>query len=208
MSANQFLAENQIAIHFAQILNISIDDDISMMDMENELSTIGDISEFQKFVKNRFNYSAYQFMTGYQKFIALAKDFRKDNEPKLDQETEMKVYNYTTRLLSKITNFSFALNFEIQEKGYDLKAIKMDKTFEKVLNEKDIEVCKVIGFDNIYKLANYNIPKLEAELEKAITQKALITKYPQLANLNKKSFDGAATIQKLKLKRVGVRNNE
>ena len=204
MSANQFLAENKIAIHFAQILNISIDDDISMMDMENELSTIGDISEFQKFVKNRFNYSAYQFMTGYQKFIALAKDFRKDNEPKLDQETEMKVYNYTTRLLSKITNFAFALNFEIQEKGYDLKAIKMDKTFEKVLNEKDIEVCKVIGFDNIYKLANYNIPKLEAELEKAITQKALITKYPQLANLNKKSFDGAATIQKLKLKRVGV----
>ena len=204
MSANQFLAENKIAIHFAQILNISIDDDISTMDMENELSTIGDISEFQKFVKNRFNYSAYQFMTGYQKFIALAKDFRKDNEPKLDQETEMKVYNYTTRLLSKITNFSFALNFEIQEKGYDLKAIKMDKTFEKVLNEKDIEVCKVIGFDNIYKLANYNIPKLEAELEKAITQKALITKYPQLANLNKKSFDGAATIQKLKLKRVGV----
>ena len=198
MSANQFLAENKIAIHFAQILNISIDDDISMADMENELNTIGDISEFQKFVKNRFNYSAYQFMTGYQKFIALAKDFRKDNEPKLDQETEMKVYNYTTRLLSKITNFSFALNFEIQEKGYDLKAIKMDKTFEKVLNEKDIEVCKVIGFDNIYKLANYNIPKLEAELEKAITQKALITKYPQLANLNKKSFDGAATIQKLK----------
>lgn len=204
MSANQFLAENKIAIHFAQILNISIDDDISMMDIENELSTIGDISEFQKFVKQRFNYSAYQFMTGYQKFIALAKDFRKDNEPKLDQETEMKVYNYTTRLLSKITNFSFALNFEIQEKGYDLKAIKMDKTFEKILNEKDIEVCKVIGFDNIYKLANYNIPKLEAELEKAITQKALITKYPQLENQNKKSFDGAATIQKLKLKRVGV----
>ena len=204
MSANQFLAENKIAIHFAQILNISIDDDISMADMENELSTIVDISEFQKFVKNRFNYSAYQFMTGYQKFRALATDFRKDNEPKLDQETEMKVYNYTTRLLSKITNFSFALNFEIQEKGYDLKAIKMDKTFEKVLNEKDIEVCKVIGFDNIYKLANYNIPKLEAELEKAITQKALITKHPQLANLNKKSFDGAATIQKLKLKRVGV----
>ena len=204
MSANQFLAENKIAIHFAQILNISIDDDISMMDMENELSTIGDISEFQKFVKQRFNYSAYQFMTGYQKFIALAKDFRADNKPKLDDETEMKVYNYTTRLLSKITNFSFALNFEIQEKGYDLKAIKMDKTFEKVLNEKDIEVCKVIGFDNIYKLANYNIPKLEAELEKAITQKTLITKYPQLANLNKKSFDGAATIQKLKLKRAGV----
>lgn len=199
MNQNIFLNQSKLALHFAQILNISIDDEITMMDMENELSTIGDIAEFQKFVKQRFNYSAYQFMTGYQKFILLARDFKKDNEPKLDQETEMKVYNYTTRLLSKITNFSFALNFEIQEKGYDLKSIKMDKTFEKVLNEKDIEVCKIIGFDNIYKLANYNIPKLETELERVITQKALIAKYPQLANLNKKSFDGMRTIKKLKI---------
>ena len=204
MNENMFLKQSKLALHFAQILNISIDDEITILDMESELSTIGNLVGFRKYVKDRFNYSAYQYKTGYQKFILLAKDFRKDNEPKLDQETEMKVYNYTTGLLSKITNFAFALNFEIQEKGYDLKAIKMDKTFEKVLNEKDIEVCKVIGFDNIYKLANCNIPKLEAELEKAITQKALISKYPQLANLNKKSFDGAATIQKLKLKRVGV----
>lgn len=198
MSANPFLAENKIAIHFAQLLNISIDDELSMMDMEDELSTIGDLVGFRKYVKNRFNYSSYQFMTGYQKFIALAKDFRVDNKPKLDDETEMKVYNYTTRLLSKITNFAFALNFEVQEKGYDLKAIKMDKTFEKVLNEKDIEICKIIGFDNIYKLANCNIPKLEAELEKAITQKALVTKYPQLAN-NKKEFEGMGIIERLKI---------
>ena len=206
MSANHFVAESKFVFFISQLLNISIEDEIMVNDIENTLREIVDIPAFIEFVKNRFNYNTYQFMTGYQKFIALAKDFRKDNEPKLDQETEMKVYNYTTRLLSKITNFAFALNFEIQEKGYDLKAIKMDKTFEKVLNEKDIEVCKVIGFDNIYKLANYNIPKLEAELEKAITQKALITKHPQLANQNKKSFDGAATIQKLKLKSAG--NNE
>lgn len=198
MSANQFLAESKLTLYFANLLNISIEDELSMMDIEDELSTIGDLVEFRKYVKDRFNYSAYQYMTGYQKFIALAKDFRVDNKPKLDEETEMKVYNYTTRLLSKITNFVFALNFEIQEKGYDLKAIKMDKTFEKVLNEKDIEICKIIGFDNIYKLANCNIPKLEAELEKAITQKALVTKYPQLAN-NKKEFEGMGTIERLKI---------
>lgn len=199
MSANPFLAESKLTLYFANLLNISIDDELSMMDMEDELNTIGDLVGFRKFVKDRFNYTAYQYMTGYQKFIALAKDFRKDNEPKLDQETEMKVYNYTTRLLSKITNFAFALNFEIQEKGYDLKAIKMDKTFEKVLNEKDIEVCKIIGFNAIYDLAIRNIPKLETELEKTITQKTLIAKYPQLANQNKKSFEGIGTIERLKI---------
>ena len=187
MSANHFVAESKFVFFISQLLNISVEDETMVNDIENTLREIVDIPAFIEFVKNRFNYSAYQYMTGYQKFVALARDFKKDNEPKLDQETEMKVYNYTTRLLSKITNFAFALNFEIQEKGYNLKAIKMDKTFEKVLNEKDIEVCKVIGFDNIYKLANCNIPKLEAELEKAITQKALIAKYPQLAN-NKKEI--------------------
>ena len=189
MSTNPFLAESKFVFFVSQLLNISIEDETIVIDIENTLREIVDIPAFIEFIKERFNYSAYQYMTGYQKFIALANDFRVDNKPKLDDETEMKVYNYTTRLLSKITNFAFALNFEIQEKGYDLKAIKMDKTFEKVLNEKDIEVCKVIGFDNIYKLANCNIPKLEAELEKAITQKALISKYPQLAN-NKKEFEG------------------
>ena len=198
MSTNHFVAESKFVFFISQLLNISIEDETIVIDIENTLREIADIPAFIEFVKERFDYSAYEFKTGYQKFVALAKDFKKEHKPKLDDETEMKVYNYTTRLLSKITNFAFALNFEIQEKGYDLKAIKMDKTFEKVLNEKDIEVCKIIGFDNIYKLANCNIPKLEAELEKAITQKALIAKYPQLAN-NKQSFEGMGTIERLKI---------
>ena len=91
MSANPFLAASKLALHFAQILNISIDDELSMMDMEDELSTISDLVGFRKYVKERFDYSAYQYMTGYQKFIALARDFKKEHKPKLDDETEMKV---------------------------------------------------------------------------------------------------------------------
>ena len=205
MSANEFLAENKIAIHFAQILNISIDDDISMMDMENELSTIGDISEFQKFVKQRFNYSAYQFMTGYQKFIALAKDFRADNKPKLDDETEQKVYDYKSILTSKLTTIAQKIYEAVQTKCNKDTKVDIGQTFIKYLKDKDIETCKMIGdFKTIYRLALNNIPELEKEIEKALTQKALVLQYPQLENLNKKSFDGAATIQKLKLKRVGV----
>ena len=205
MSLNQFLAENKIAIHFAQILNISIDDDISMADMENELSTIGDISEFQKFVKQRFNYSAYQFMTGYQKFIALAKDFRADNKPKLDDETEQKVYDYKSILTSKLTTIAQKIYEAVQTKCNKDTKVDISQTFIKCLKDKDIETCKMIGdFKMIYRLALNNIPELEKEIEKALTQKALVLQYPQLANLNKKSFDGAATIQKLKLKRVGV----
>lgn len=198
MSQNMFLNQSKLALHFAQILNISIDDDISMADMEEELETIVDIALFRKYVKERFNYSSYQYMTGYQKFIALARDFRKDNAPKLDNQTEMKVYNYTTRLLSKLTNFTNNLHFEVQAKGYDLGKINLEKTYEKALTDKDMEICRMIGFKAIYKYATRNISNLEAELEKAITQKALITKYPQLANQNKKSFEGAGTIKKIK----------
>lgn len=197
MSQNIFLNENKLALHFAQILNISIDDDITMMDIESELSTIDDLVSFRNFVKEKFNYERFKFLTGYQKFLALVKEFKDENKPKLDFETEQKVYNYTTRLLSKITNFANGLHFEIQVKGYDLKAINLSKTFEKVLNDKDIEICKIIGFRPIYDLAIHNIPKLENELERVITQKTLLSKFPELENKIKKSFDGIETILKL-----------
>lgn len=198
MIENMFLNQSKLALHFAQILNISIDDELSMMDMEDELSTIGDLVGFRKYVKEKFNYERFRYLTGYQKFLALVKEFREENKSKLDFETEQKVYNYTTRLLSKLTSFSFELSFLVNSKGWDLNTIDLPKTYAKVLSDKDMEVCRIIGFRAIYKLANYNIPKLEAELEKAITQKALYAKYPQLAN-NKKEFEGMGTIERLKI---------
>lgn len=202
MNQNIFFNENKLALHFVQILNISIDDDITMMDIESELSTIDDLVSFRNFVKEKFNYERFKYLTGYQKFLALVKEFKGENKPKLDNETEMKVYNYTTRLLSKITNFANRLHFQGQELGYDFKTINLSKTFEKVLNDKDIEICEIIGFRSIYGLAIHNIPKLENELERVITQKALLSKYPQLGIKNKKSFDGIETIKKLQ----GLRN--
>lgn len=204
MSANHFVAESKFVFFISQLLNISIEDEIMVNDIENTLREIVDIPAFIEFIKERFDYSAYEFKTGYQKFVALARDFKKEHKPKLDDETEMKVYNYKGILKSKLTTIAQKIYEAVQTKCNRYTRVGIAATFIKYLQEKDIEVCKVIGFDNIYNLALRNIPELDAELEKAIAQKALITKYPQLANLNKKSFDGAATIQKLKLKRVGV----
>lgn len=198
MNQNIFLNKSKLALHFAQILNISIDDDITILDIESELNNIDDLVELRKFIKEKFNYERFKYLTGYQKFLALVKEFREENKPKLDFKTEQKVYNYTTRLLSKLTNFGFELSFLINSKGWDLNTINLSKTYEKVLSDKDMEVCKIIGFRAIYDLTNSNIPKLENEIERIVTQKALYVKYPQLANQNKKSFEGAGTIRKLK----------
>lgn len=199
MNQNMFLSQSKLALHFAQILNISIDDEITILDMESELSTIDDLIELRKFIKEKFNYERFRYLTGYQKFLALVKEFREENKPKLDFETEQKVYNYTTRLLSKLTSFGFELSFLVNSKGWDLNTINLPKTYEKILNDKDMEVCKIIGFRAIYNLTNSNIPKLENEIERIVSQKALYVKYPQLANQNKKSFEGAGTIKKLKV---------
>ena len=205
MSANHFVAESKFVFFISQLLNISIEDEIMVTDIENTLREIVDIPAFIEFVKNRFNYSAYQFMTGYQKFIALAKDFRADNKLKLDDETEQKVYDYKSILTSKLTTIAQKIYEAVQTKCNKDTKVDISQTFIKCLKDKDIETCKMIGdFKTIYRLALNNIPELEKEIEKALTQKALVLQYPQLANLNKKSFDGAATIQKLKLKRVGV----
>lgn len=199
MSANQFLAESKLTLYFANLLNISIEDELSMMDIEDELSTIGDLVEFRKYVKDRFNYSSYQYMTGYQKFIALVRDFKKDNKPKLDEETEMKVYGYIDALSSKLTTISEKIYEIIQTKCDKYKKVNINQTFLNSLKDKDIETCKMIGdFNEIYRLSRFNIPELKEKIEKALTRKALVLKYPQLAN-NKKEFEGMGTIERLKI---------
>ena len=199
MSANHFVAESKFVFFISQLLNISIEDEIMVTDIENTLREIVDIPAFIEFVKERFDYSAYEFKTGYQKFVALARDFKKEHKPKLDDETEMKVYNYKSILKSKLTTIAQKIYEAIQTKCNKDTKVGISQTFIKCLKDKDIETCKMIGdFKTIYRLALNNIPKLEIELEKAITQKALITKYPQLAN-NKKEFEGMGTIERLKI---------
>lgn len=161
-----------------------IDNPYIINDLIEDIETLNNKESLIPFIKEKMNYEKFKFLNSFEKLISIINEFRKEYKPKLDNKTEMQVYNYSTRLLSKITNFANNLNFEIQAKGYDLNNINLSKTFEKILNDKDMDICKIIGFRAVYALAINNVPKLEDEIEKIVTKKAMEKMYPQLAKKN------------------------
>lgn len=175
----------KVVLYFINLLNIKAEDEFTIMDIRDDLGKVSNLNKFRKFAKNKISYEKYRFLTGYQKFIALVQDFEEENRPKLDYETEQKVYSYTTRLLSKLTSFSNGLRWEIEAKGYDVDKINLKATYLQALNEKDIEICDEVGYKQIFKLSKMNIRRLEERLEEAITQKALQSRFPQLVNKSK-----------------------
>ena len=214
MSHNPFLLETNLAKYFAQLLNISVDDDLSMMDMVEELNSIENLSDFRIFVKEKFNYERFRYLTGYQKFIALVNEYKKENGPKLDEVTQNKVTNTALRVYWKTIGVFDEVNFMIQE-GNDIRSKKVSdfigKAFMKKKNDtfvvdfKSVQVLENIGKrEELLRLCNSNKPLLEEKIYNAVNKLALEKAYPHLAIENKKkNFEGIKTIERLKL---GVMN--
>ena len=204
MSANHFVAESKFVFFISQLLNISIEDETIVIDIENTLREIVDIPAFIEFVKERFNYSAYEFKTGYQKFVALARDFRRENPLRLDNETEGKVDKFSNHLYGKSVHFFEFVRDLIQTASMNLTDTKIKIFYETYFKEeRERAVLSEVG--NLKELYNYAInskQEFESLIFQIVTRKALINKYPQLAN-NKKEFEGMGTIERLKYKQLG-----
>ena len=189
--------------YFGDVFNLEITNEFTILDIKEELEEIENIVEFRKFVKNRIAYDKYKYLKPYEKFITLANDFKRDNFPKLDDETELKIYTFANKLFSKLVSFSNNLEFHIQEKGIKLDEINLFETYQKalMLEPKEIEIClsmginKKLAFQYIYKNVKINQERLRNKIEEAITKKAFLKKFPQLNKLN---FDAIDTIKKLK----------
>ena len=189
--------------YFGDVFNLEITNEFTILDIKEELEEIENIVEFRKFVKNRIAYDKYKYLKPYEKFITLANDFKRDNFPKLDDETELKIYTFANKLFSKLVDFSNNLEFHIQENGLKLDEINLFETYQKalMLEPKEIEIClsmginKKLAFQYIYKNVKINQERLRNKIEEAITKKAFLKKFPQLNKLN---FDGIDTIKKLK----------
>lgn len=188
-----------VSIYFINLLNISIEDELTMIDMLQELETIEDLNSFRIFVKRRFNYEKFRFLTGYQKFISLSNEFRKDNKLKLDAETQEKVDNYSNKLFSKITRVIEEINFKLQELGKKIDDFDYLETLKKNgFSESDIEILKTIGNKKrVFYLALHSKKELKERIERIVNKKILIKIYPQLS-INKNFID-TENIERLKL---------
>lgn len=172
-----------------------IDNPYLINDLIEDIETLNNKDNLIPFIKHKMNYQNFKFLNSFEKLTALISEFKKENKPKLDELSNQRVYTYSQSLVKKLTDISFEIDYQSKIKGIDLKAINIAKTYENNLSDKDIEICKLIGYRLIYSLAISNIPKLEELIESNVNRKALEKQYPQLAN--KKSFEGIETIKKL-----------
>lgn len=173
----------EILEYICELLNINLKNklvsDKILMTLK-DMSVSYDLVKFGDFLESSFNYERFKFLSGYQKFLAMANEFKKENKPKLDELSSQRVYTYSQSLVKKLTDISFEIDYQAKIKGIDLKAINIAKTYENNLSDKDIEICKIIGYRLIYNLAISNIPKLEELIESNVNKKALEKQYPQL----------------------------
>mgnify|MGYP006343281903 CR=1 FL=1 len=188
-----------VSIYFINLLNISIEDELTMIDMLQELEVIEDLNSFRIFVKRRFNYEKFRFLTGYQKFISLSNEFRKENKLKLDAETQERVDNYSEMLFNKITRVIEEINFKLQELGKKIDDFDYLETLKKNgFVSSDIEILNTIGDKKrMFHLALYSKHELKERIERIVNKKTLIKVYPQLEI--DKNYSDTENIEILKL---------
>ena len=157
-----------------------IDNPYLINDLIEDIEALNNKENLIAFIKERMNYQNFKFLNSFEKLTALISEFKKENKPKLDQLSSQRVYTYSQSLVKKLTDISFEIDYQSKIKGIDLKAINIAKTYENNLSDKDIEICKIIGYRLIYSLAISNISKLEELIESNVNRKALEKQYPHL----------------------------
>ena len=97
MNANP-ITKNDVVKYLAQVLNIDIHNPLVLEDILEDLKSIHDLNAFRIYIKENFTESKYQYLTGYQKFLALVEDFKKIYLDKLNAKIQSK----SSALIEKI----------------------------------------------------------------------------------------------------------
>lgn len=178
MSINPTITANDVIKYLGTVLNIDTNSKLTIADITEDLKNIHDLGLFRVFIKQNFMNKKYQYFTGYQKFLILVKDFKEQMKPKLTDEAEIKVVNFSEKLYKKTVAVFEEVNWNIQL-GKSLLHFNMEKSFD----EKELQVLNQIGNKQILlNLVKHGKYKLEQKIEKAIRNLTLRKHYPQLAH--------------------------
>lgn len=182
---NKQITANDVVKYIAGILNIDLSNNALLLeDMIEDIKSVNDLALFRTFIKEKFNYERFRYLTGYQKFIALVNEFKKDNKLELSQEMKIKALTYSEDLFKRVTEICDEINFELQTKGKNIDDLNLFETFKKNgLENHHIGVLKAIGAkETIFTMSVYGKEDLRARIESIVNKKALEKQYPQLQN--------------------------
>lgn len=182
---NKQITANDVVKYIAGILNIDLSNNALLLeDMIEDIKSVNDLALFRTFIKEKFNYERFRYLTGYQKFIALVNEFKKENKLELSEEMQIKALTYSEDLFKRVTEICDEINFELQTKGKKIDDLNLFETFKiNGLENHHIGVISSIGSkETIFTMSVYGKEDLRARIESIVNKKALEKQYPQLQN--------------------------
>ena len=182
----------QILEYLCELLNINLKNKLVSDDILDDLKKMSQeysLNDFRLFIKDKINYERFKYLTGYQKFIAMANEFKKENKLELSEEMQIKALTYSEDLFKRVTTICDEVNLELQTRGKKIDDLDLFATFKiNGLENHHIGVLKLLGSkETIFAMAIHSKMELELKIASIVHKKAMIKSYPQLAN--KKSSD-------------------
>lgn len=183
------MTANDIVKYLGEILNINANNQLVVQDILSDLNKINDLPKFRLFIKERFNYDRFKYLTGYQKFIALVNEYNKENIC-LNELEDYKVRSYADTLFSRVTTIFDEIDYRVKI-GMDINDKKISKLLylEFGQDDKALLVLNKIGRrQDILDLMLRDREGLKSKIKGITVRLSLEKKYPHLA-IEKKSSE-------------------
>jgi len=175
----------EILEYLCELLNINLKNklvsDKILMTLK-DMSVSYDLIKFGDFLESSFNYERFRYLTGYQKFLSMANEFKRDNKLELSEEMQTKALTYSQDLFKKVTAILDEVNFELQIKSKTIDDLNLEQTLiANGLEKHHIKVIASLGSkETVFAMAIYNKMELSRRIESIVNKKALVQQYPQL----------------------------
>lgn len=192
------MKKNDVIKYLRDLFNFTVDNELTMNDIMQEISNLNDFNSFIQFSKERLKYSKYEYLNGYQKFVSIANDYRKENKPKLNADEDYKVRLYSEKLYSRVNYVFEEIDYRTKI-GMDIndKRINMFLYNEFGEDQKALEVLNKIGnrSEILNKLRSDRNGLLD-HIKRIVYSLSLKSKYPQIENKDKNTHNRTETMLK------------
>ncbi len=166
-----------------ETFNIKSGSMLTVMNISKKIESLSDPLEFIQYAEQTVSCQKLQFLTGYQKFLKVFNDYIK-SKLQLNPKAEGQIAEFSDKLTKRLTDITIQIHYLLQVNGHPFSCYV--NTFEKNLNNKQIEVCKDIGtWEDVYRKALHGPHNLEKDILDICYQKAMLKINPNIAIENK-----------------------
>lgn len=133
----------QLAKYIIDLLNIKVESEYSILEINSELTSMSDPKAFIDHIRSRLNMSGFEYMTGFQKFVTLAKQYRQKEIEELNRNKIKNMGTAAERLASKVHEID-TMVLNAKNDNHQWEKFKLT-TGEQYFTDKEVKALSAIG---------------------------------------------------------------